>query len=336
MIVDVVLPKSGMAMQDATIVSWLLQVGDTVTKGEELVEIETEKVATQVEAQASGVLVEICCQPGDVVEVGAVLARIRVAEAGEEVASPPAFAPEEGSTEPARAVVAEAAYAPRPPLGSSFPMGRMRRTVARRMMDSLANTAQLTLSSVADASATVARREAVAAEQGRITYTDILVYLVSRLIERFPMFNARLDQEQIIIPETVNIGVAVALPEGLIVPTVKQANKLTLMEISREVRRLAEAAREGTLSEVDISGGTFTVTNLGMYGIEHFTPILNFPEVAILGVGRIVDRPVASGGQLQIRPMMGLSLTIDHRVIDGAPGAEFLQALVAVLESAEF
>ncbi|MFC2031480.1 2-oxo acid dehydrogenase subunit E2, partial [Chloroflexota bacterium] len=195
---------------------------------------------------------------------------------------------------------------------------------------------QLTMFAEADVTATVARRQALKATDA-VSYIDILVHLVAQTIKHFPILNARLlGDDQIVIPEEINVGVAVALPDGLIVPVVHRADQRSLSEISSETARLVEKARQGLLTEQEITGGTFTISNLGTFGIDHFTPILNPPESAILGVGRIAEKPVAVEGELAIRSVLGLSLTIDHRVIDGAPAAEFLQALVAALHSAEF
>ena len=344
MIVDVLLPKIGMAMQDAMVTVWLFDEGDEVEQGEPLLEIETEKVGTPIESPATGVLAEILIPGGDVVEVGEVLGRIEVAEGEEPSLAPtaPEAEAKQSATVPEPEASPEAEEAPAAKgepawkLGATLPAGRMRQTIARRMAESLQTTAQLTMFAEADVTATVARRQVLKAIDG-VTYIDILVYLVAQTIKRFPLLNARLlGDDQIVIPEEINVGVAVALPDGLIVPVVHRAAQRSLAEISSETARLVEKARQGLLTEQEITGGTFTISNLGTFGIDHFTPILNPPESAILGVGRIAEKPVVAEGEIAIRSVLGLSLTIDHRVIDGAPAAEFLQALVAVLHSAEF
>jgi len=147
------------------------------------------------------------------------------------------------------------------------------------------------------------------------------------------IFNSKLEGDQIRLMEDINIGVAVEVEEGLIVPVVRDADKKTLVEITKSTKQLIERAKEGKLSSSEVSGGTFTITNLGSYGVETFTPLINPPETAILGVGRIADKPVVVGDQITIRPVASLSLSFDHRVIDGALAARFLQRLQQIIEN---
>lgn len=336
--VEVWLPKIGMAMQDAVIVSWLKKEGDAVAADEPLLEIETEKVVETINSPASGVLKQVIFPEGSTVDVGTVLAWIEV-KAGEPTAAgaiplePTKI--QQVKTEPLVEDATPQKTDTEPRLGKKLPVSRMRQTIARRMVESLATAAQLTLNTEVDVTDMVEKRDKNYKDKG-ITYTDILVYLVARIIEQYPMLNARLDGDQAEIAEAVHIGVAVALPEGLIVPVIRNANRLSLAEISAERKRLVDRVRSGTFTSEDVSGGTFTLTNLGTYGIDTFTPIINLPEVAILGVGRIVEKPAVVSGEIKIRSMMGLSLTIDHRVIDGAPGAEFLKAVGNALAAADF
>ena len=337
MLEDVLLPKIGMAMQEGLIVSWAKQVGDTVEKGEPLFDMETEKVVETVEATVNGVLEEILYQEGETVEAEEVVARIRVVDTDQQSVS---------DTQPSELTSASVATVEKTKvesealltgvtLGSVVPLSHMRQRIGTRMLDSLQTSAQLTINTEVDVTETVKKREGLKNELG-LTYTDILIYLVAKTIEQFPMLNARLEDEKIIIPNAVHIGVAVALADGLIVPVVKNANQKSLVEICRERERLVELARSGKYAVDDITGGTFTITNMGMYGVDHFSPILNLPEVGILGVGRIIEKPVVLHGEIQVRSMLSLSLTIDHRVVDGAPGAEFLQALSAALVEARY
>jgi len=144
-----------------------------------------------------------------------------------------------------------------------------------------------------------------------------------------------LERDQIKIFADVNVGVAVATEKGLVVPVVRNADKKEVREISLALKELVEKAREGKLAREEISGGTFTITNLGMFGVDMFTPIINPPETAILGVGRLVERPVVVDKDIVIKPVMQLSLSFDHRVVDGVPAAQFLQRVKQVLESPE-
>ncbi len=210
----------------------------------------------------------------------------------------------------------------------------MRKTIAARMHQSLRDTAQLTISTEADVTAAVDFR----ARQGRdfdFTYTDLLIHAVARALLRHPRMNSRLSEDAIVMLPEVNIGMAVALDEGLIVPVIRAADRTNLREIAGATKELGEKARTGGLKLEDVSGGTFTVTNLGTWGVDAFTPILNLGETGILGVGRIVEKPAVFRGEISRRSMLTLSLTFDHRVIDGAPAASFLQSVIEIFNYGE-
>ncbi len=215
--------------------------------------------------------------------------------------------------------------------GRGVPFAGMRRTIARRMTGSLQTMAQVTLCTEVDVTELVRLRERLRRDFD-VTYTDLIVQTAARALEKHPRLNAYLDGDEICLCDRIHIGVAVALEEGLVVPVIRDANRKALREIARETKDLAQRAREGTLSMDEMTGSTFSVTNLGGYGIDGFTPIINPPEVAILGVGRIVEKPAAHRGAVVLRQMMVLSLTFDHRIVDGAPAAEFLHTLAEMLE----
>jgi pyruvate dehydrogenase E2 component (dihydrolipoamide acetyltransferase) len=229
---------------------------------------------------------------------------------------------------PSAAAPTEAAM----PAARVIPFAGMRQAIAEHMVESLHNMAQLTMMMEVDVTDLVRLREQVKADFD-VTYTDLTVKAVAKALKLHPMLNATLIGDEVHQIESVDIGVAVALQEGLIVPVVRDADKRTVQEIAREVRRLAQGAREDTLTVDEVMGGTFTITNLGAYGIDGFTPIINSPEAAILGVGRIVERVVVHDDQIARRKMMVLSLTIDHRLIDGAAGAEFMRSLKEMIEN---
>ena len=214
---------------------------------------------------------------------------------------------------------------------TSVPLTRMRATIASRMHASLQSTAQLTLVTTADVTDLVAQRDVL--DDPRPTYTDLVVRAVALALREHPRLNAVLDGNEIRLLADIHLGVATALDNGLVVPVVRNADRKSLEDIARESAELIRRVRSGTFSSDDVSGSTFTVTSLGGQGIDAFTPILNPPEVAILGVGRVVDRPVRQDQGLTWRKAMTLSLTIDHRVVDGAPGADFLQTLSKLLAS---
>ncbi len=207
----------------------------------------------------------------------------------------------------------------------------MRGAIARRMQQSLQTSAQVTLVAEVDVSALVQLREELK-QQFALTYTDLVVKAVARALKEHPRLNAWIEDEQIRLVQATHIGVAVALDDGLMVPVVRDADRKSLREIAQETRRLTTRAREGTLTRDEVMGSTFSVTNLGMYGIDAFTPIINPPEAAILGIGRVVEKLVRIPQGAEWRDVMTLSLTFDHRVVDGAPAAAFLQSVGKHLE----
>ena len=208
----------------------------------------------------------------------------------------------------------------------------MRAAIARRMHQSLQTSAQVTLITEVDVSALVQLREELK-QQFALTYTDLIVKAVAHALKGHPRLNAWIEGEQIRLVPAIHIGVAVALDEGLIVPVVRDADRKSLREIVQETQRLALRAREGTLTGEEVMGSTFSVSNLGMYGIDAFTPIINPPEIAILGVGRINEKLVRVPRGAEWRHVMTLSLTFDHRVVDGAPASAFLQTVGKYLEN---
>ncbi len=220
------------------------------------------------------------------------------------------------------------------PQARSIPMRGMRKTIADRMSQSLRESAQLTITSEADVTAAVELRERLM-RQFDFTYGDLLIQAVARALLRHPRMNARLVQDAIAIMPQVNVGMAVALEDGLIVPVIVDADRKSLREIAVLTRELGERARAGKLRLEEVSGGTFTITNLGTYGVDAFTPIINTGETGILGVGRIIEKPVVHRGEIARRSMLTLSLTFDHRLIDGAPAAQFLQTVIEIFNFGE-
>jgi pyruvate dehydrogenase E2 component (dihydrolipoamide acetyltransferase) len=221
-----------------------------------------------------------------------------------------------------------------------IPVKGTRRIIATRMLNSMQTTAQLTLNAFADARALLDYRKRLKASPAPlglqdVTINDILLFVVSRTLLQYPDLNALFADETIKQYKTAHLGFAVDTARGLLVPVIRSASTLSLKEISQIAKRLAASAQDGKISPDDLSGGTFTVTNLGSLGIETFTPILNPPQVAILGVGNVNLKPVDMHGEVKFIPHLGLSLTINHQVVDGAPGARFLQALAKNLAELE-
>lgn len=217
-----------------------------------------------------------------------------------------------------------------------LPYSGMRKMIGENMSRSWTSIPRVTQQTSVDVFNLLEFRKMVneeADEKSKVSITDLLVKIVAKAIEMRPYMNTALDGDKIKIFKEIHIGFAVALEQGLVVPVVKHANKKSLTQISSEIKELAKKARENRLSLDEMSNGTFTLTNLGAYrSVDFFTPIINAPQAAILGIGRIVERPEVVNGQIAPRPMMGLSLVHDHRVIDGAPVAEFLAVLMNLLE----
>ncbi|MCS7285901.1 MAG: dihydrolipoamide acetyltransferase family protein [Anaerolineae bacterium] len=372
MAVKVIMPKLGMAMTEGTVVKWLKPDGARVEKGERIAVVMSKKITYEVEAPASGILRHAAAEKevkpvGEVIayiaEPGEVIPELEKVPAAPPVAEAPAPPPKEILATPAAKRLAkehgidlaqvtgtgpggritekdvmafiEARKAPPPPPrppAKVIPFIGMRQAIAERMTQSLQTMAQVTITAEIDATELVRMREQLKGEF-ELTYTDMVVKAAAMALKKHPLLNSALIGEEIHLLEEIHIGVAVALEGGLIVPVVRDADKKSLKEIASETRRLAEGARAGTLTVDEVTGSTFTVTNLGMYGVDIFTPIINPPEVAILGVGRIVEKPACYQGQIVSRAMMHLSLTFDHRIVDGAPAAEFLRTVKELLEN---
>ena len=215
-----------------------------------------------------------------------------------------------------------------------IPMSQMRKVISTRMSESWKTSPAVTFDIKVDVTRLKEMRESLK-EIHNITFTDLLIKIVAATLLEFPYLNSTIDQNEIVTRDYVNMGIAVALDEGLIVPVVKYANTKGLKQISDEVKQLAEKARNNELTPDEMTGGTFTITNLGMYGIEAFSPIINQPEVAILGVNAITETPMVENGEVVIKPLMNVSLTADHRVVDGSVAAQFLAKLKRYIEKPE-
>lgn len=213
----------------------------------------------------------------------------------------------------------------------SYKVKGMRRTIARRMHQSISTTAQLTLHT------TIEIPELVSFKKSHpvITYTDLFVKATAMALMKHPRLNATFIEDTIQLWPSANIGLAVSLEDGLIVPAIADAEEKTLEQIAETRKDLINRAQTGQLTTEEVTSGTFTISNLGMSPVEAFTPILNIPQVALLGIGRIKEMPRVVKGTVQIVPVVYLSLTIDHRVVDGEPGAMFLQELENIFRHPE-
>lgn len=376
--VNVVMPALEMAQETGKLISWLKKEGDTVAKGEPLLEIETDKAVMELESPGDGVLTSIKAQPGAEVPVGQTIAWIvRPGESvpAEEVSvqtgrtsSAPVSAPA-GLQSPApvsaqrdirispkaRRLAAErgvdlsrlrgsgpggeilAADIPAAATSVSAPRSELTpvaRLMAERTTQSWTTVPHFFLTRDVDATALMQAREklAPAVEQKRgvkLTYTDLLVAIVARVLLKHPKLNASWTAERVQINATVNMSIAVAVEDGVVAPVIHDAANAELAEIAAQRHSLAQRARAAKLRPPDITGGTFTISNLGMFGVDAFSAIITPPQAAILAVGRIAERVVPLDGIPAIRPMMTLTLSSDHRVADGATAAAFLHAVAA-------
>ncbi|MGO9310046.1 MAG: dihydrolipoamide acetyltransferase family protein [Spirochaetia bacterium] len=349
MALSVIMPKTGMAMEEGTIVRWLKKPGDTVSRGEPIAVIETDKVTMDLEAEDQGTLLAGAPVPAPVDVPAKQAAPTPPAAPGRAPATPAArrLAAEAGvslsalkGTGPGGAVYARdvAAWTAQvrpevPPAGT--PITGMRKAIADKMLRSHQTVPAVTLFTRADVTELAALRERInAGDRPRLSFTDFIVRASALALREHPVLNSTIQGDRIIPQADIAIGVAVALESGLIVPVIRAADALTVREVSARLRDLADRARRGTLSAKECTGGTFTITNLGMYGITEFTPLINVPESAILGVGAI-EEVLRRGpsGDIEPRRLVSLCLTHDHRHIDGVPAAAFLGRVRALLEN---
>jgi pyruvate dehydrogenase E2 component (dihydrolipoyllysine-residue acetyltransferase) len=382
--VDVIMPALGMAQETGKVLRWLRADGDNVTKGEPLLEVETDKVTVEIEAPADGTLAGVSAVDGAEVPVGTVIALV-LAE-GEALAAVPHAEPEaaavavasdgapvpsntvlQGSVThrrrlaspkarrlaaergvdlaavvgsgPGGAIVAADVATAGPAVGTvgpteAFEVGTVWRVMAERTAQAWRDVPHFVLTRDVVASRLQSWREVARRKPGceGVTVTDLLLRICAEALRRHPRVNASWSEGRIVPGPGVNVGIAVATDEGLVVPVVHGADALPLAAVSARRREVAEAARQGTLRLADVEGGTFTISNLGMYGVDGFQAIVNAPQAAILAVGRIAERPVVLDGEVVARPVLTLTVSFDHRVVDGARGAEFLDTLAALVE----
>lgn len=238
---------------------------------------------------------------------------------------------------PVAAPTPAAVPAPARPALKQTPLSGIRGIIAQRMHESHMVTAPVTLTMEVDATELVTLREKLkvsfADELGyNLGYNDLLYMMVAKALRKFPYVNSRLIEDTIHELDEINIGLAIDTDRGLLVPNVRDVDKKGLLEVSREIKAMVSRGRSGKSLPDELTGGTFTLTNMGMMDIDAFTPIINYPEVAILGIGRIREVPAVYQGEIAIRKMMWISLTVDHRIVDGAPGARFLQYMKTLIE----
>ncbi len=318
---NVIMPALELAQETGKVLHWLKAPGDLVRKGESIVEIETDKVTVEIEAPASGILSDVTARAGDVVPVGQTIALI---VAPGEAASPLArkTAEQEHST---------AAAVPAARLAAASP--KARRLAAERGRDVSALRGSGPGGAVVAADVATAKLPEVPPARsveapGVSTVWRIMAERMTASWTTAPPWK----DGAIVRNADINIGLAVAIDDGLVVPVLHRADTLSLAELATCREDLVSRAQAGKLRPPDIQGGGFTISNLGMYGVDAFNAIVNPPQAAILAVGRIADRVVALNGQPAVQPTMVLTLSCDHRALDGARGAQFLGALAELIE----
>ncbi|MDC7127282.1 MAG: dihydrolipoamide acetyltransferase family protein [Spirochaetales bacterium] len=331
----IIMPKVAMSMEEGTIVEWHVKEGDTVSKGDIIAEIETDKSLMALESDYDGTIIKILYKEGASVPVITTIAWI--GNEGEEVSE---------DKPKMRATPAERRKARGQKLSDSdknknlsgdnnktIKLTNIKKITSDRMLKSHSEIPPVTESIVADVTELLAlRKEFNESQNTRITINDLVMFAVVKALKNNPDLNSVFNGDSIIQKHDINLGMAVSTERGLLVPVIKNANNYSVSELSIAAKKLSEDAKSGELSASDLEGGTFTVTNLGMYGITFFTPIINPPEAGILGVCSIEEHLKMIDGEIQNRQIMGLSLTFDHRITDGAGGAVFLKDLCEVLE----
>ena len=344
------MPQTTDEPQESLVVFWYKSEGEHVQAGDVLVEVQTEKATFEVEAPVSGVVREIRVLRGETAPVGQVLVYIdeafvqappRIRKLAKELAVDLASLRGTGpngriTEEDVRALAPAGSRAPievaRPDVVTDevdiLPLTPTRRTIARRMMESLQQSAQLTLTTWADVTHLAETRARLAPGVG---WNSWLMRAVVVALQQHPDLNASWLEEGIQRYAHVHLGVAVDTAAGLLVPVIRDADGLSLTGLQEATTTLVETTQEGGVTSSDLTGSTFTVSNLGQYGIKFFTPVLNPPESAILGVGQVEEQVVLVAGQVHTARRLPLSLTVDHRVIDGAPAARFLQTVGRLL-----
>jgi len=362
MVTKVVMPRLSLTMKEGTVGTWYKKEGENVEKGEPIVEVFSEKATYDLEAPASGILRKIIVQENDEAPVDAVLAVITApdesfseAEISAEMPKPVEGVEKRVLASPAAKRLArehetdlslvkgsgpegrigeedvrrfiEETSGILPKIKEVIPLSGYRKTSAERVSTSFRTAPHSTVVMEVDVSKAMALHSKL-----KVSYTAILVKAVAKSLDEYSIINSTLEGNEIKIFEDVNVGVAVATEDGLVVPVIHNADKKRLEEIDAAIRELTEKARQGKLAKEDLTDGTFTITNLGMYGVEFFIPIINPPEAAILAVGGVLDKPVVVDGKIEIKPMMMLSLSYDHRIVDGAPASEFLRRVREKLE----
>lgn len=319
MTVNVYMPKLGMTMKEGTVSQWYKSTGDRVETGEKIAEIMSDKITNEVEAPGSGTIGEILVQEGETVAIGTVIAHICDEGTNDTKEQKNNAITDEGNLD-----------------FQVKPLNGHRKIIGEKMTESLIRSPQGTISTRVDMTGVITLRDSFQDMGLKVSFTDILVKAAALAVKENPVINSSVQDDMILSYRSINIGVAVGLEGSLYVPVIKNADKKSIKEISNELKEFTEALKEGSLRQEDLSGGTFTISNLGMFDVDFMTPIINPPEAGILAVGKTRKEAVVDvDDTIKIRPVAIISLTIDHRVMDGIPAARFLETFKRIIEKTE-
>lgn len=368
MTIDIKAPQFPESIAEGTIASWHKKVGDSVREGDILLEIETDKVMMEVPANASGVIAEISKKEGDSVKSMEVIGKLTEGAVAAPAAPTPAAAPTPVAAKVSEAIAGPAARRvmqandvnPNDVQGSGkggrittqdvskvigggartekrIPMTRLRQTIAKRLLEVQQNNAILTTFNEVDMKPVMDLRakykDQFEKTHGvKLGFMSFFVKAATEALKRFPSVNASIDGNDVVYHGFYDVGVAVSTERGLVVPVLRNTENMSLADIEAGIRDYALKARENKLTLDDMQGGTFTITNGGVFGSMLSTPIINAPQSAILGMHNIVERPVVVNGEIVIRPIMYLALSYDHRIIDGRESVSFLKTVKELLE----
>ena len=353
---DIIVPELGESIIEGTLTAWLVKEGSSFQAGDNLAEIETEKITIEIPAQSAGTISKILISEGSSVKVGEVIAQFSNSE--ESTASspskttkedPPASSSEvvdvpkvkksdENQQKTIETIISNFDETTNNEGERSVPMSKLRQTIARRLKDAQNTAAILTTFNEVDMTAIMALRKKQQADFQKkngvkLGIMSFFIKACVQVLKELPEINSEIFEDKIIYKNYFDIGVAIGSEKGLVVPIIRDAEKLSNAEIEKEIINLATKANSNKLAMKDLSGGTFSITNGGVYGSMMSTPIINPPQSAILGMHSIIERPIAIKNKVLIRPMMYTALSYDHRLIDGKQAVTFLVRLKEILEN---
>jgi pyruvate dehydrogenase E2 component (dihydrolipoamide acetyltransferase) len=321
MVKSFIMPKVSEVMEGGTIVSWLKKEGEWINKGEPIVEIEVEKAVIELESEEEGYLKKILVKEGETVPIGTVLAYI-------------SDTLEEKIPEEEKVVIKKEKEEEKET--RSIHLSSMRKTIAERLSKSKHDIPHFYVFVDVDMTELVELKNSLNYDV-KITYDDFIIKATALALKEFPLINSRWRENMIELLSDINIGFAVSLgDEGIIVPVIKYADKKGIVEIAKERQKLIDKAREGKLEIEEVSNGSITVNNVGVFGVSSILAIINPPEIAIVTAGAIQDKPVVINDEIKIRKIMEMTLSADHRVIDGSYGSRFVIRLKEFLENPKF